>query len=259
MLLAIDAGNTNTVFAVWGGEALLGQWRMATDARRTADEYGVWLLQLMAHAGLEPGRVDAAIVASVVPQTLFSLRMLCRQFFGTELLVVGDPAVKTGIKAKIDRPAEVGADRLVNALAAWQRYRKPLIIVDFGTATTFDVVNGEGDYIGGVIAPGVNLSLEALHQAAAKLPNVAVMRPEKVIGTATVGAMQSGVYFGYLGLIEGIVTRIRQEYGAPMMTIATGGLASLFARGTPVIEHLAPDLTIEGLRLIYAMNSKEKH
>jgi type III pantothenate kinase len=254
MLLAIDAGNTNTVFAVSHQGKLRGQWRMATDARRTADEYGVWLLQLMAREKIDPEQVKAAIMSCVVPQATFALRMLARNYFHTELLIVGEPAVELGITMKMERPQEVGADRLVNAVAAWHKHKQPLIIVDFGTATTFDVVDFEGSYIGGVIAPGVNLSLEALHRAAAKLPNVAVERPARVIGKETVSAMQSGIYFGYVGLIEGIVARIREEYGSPMRVIATGGLAPLFARATPVINALEPDLIIEGLRLIHERN-----
>ena len=254
MLLVIDAGNTNIVFAVFAGDKLLGEWRISTDARRTADEYCVWLLQLMARAKIEVDAVKAAIMSSVVPQATFALRMLTRQYFGVELMIVGEPGVDLGIEAKIDRPREVGADRLVNAVAAWQAYKQPLIIVDFGTATTFDVVNGKGDYTGGIIAPGVNLSLEALHRAAAKLPNVAIERPLKVVGTDTVSAMQSGIYFGYAGLIEGIVSRIKEEAGHPMKVIATGGLAPLFAKATPVIDVLEPDLIIQGLRIIYARN-----
>ncbi len=254
MLLVIDAGNTNTVFAVFEGDALRGQWRMATDARRTADEYGVWLLQLMAHEKIKPERINAAILSSVVPQTIFALRMLARQYFRTELRIVGEPDVTLDMHVDLTRPREIGADRLVNAIAAWNRHKQALIIVDFGTATTFDVVNGKGHYIGGVIAPGVNLSLETLHRAAAKLPNVAVERPAQVIGKETVSAMQSGVYFGYTGLIEGIVSRIKNEYGDKMKVIATGGLAPLFAKATPMIDALEPDLIIEGLRLIHERN-----
>lgn len=254
MLLAIDAGNTNIVFALFDGERLLGQWRIATDPRRTSDEYGIWLLQIMQHAGVDAGRVRHAIMSSVVPQTIFALRMLCRQYFHTELMLVGDPAVKLNMRVSIDRPNELGADRLVNAVAAWKRYHKPMIIIDFGTATTFDVVGESGEYLGGVIAPGVNLSLETLHRAAAKLPNIAIVRPPRVTGKNTVEAMQSGIYYGYVGLIEGIVSRIKQEYQQPMFVIATGGLASLYIKATPVIEALEPDLIIEGLRLIFEEN-----
>jgi len=256
MLLTIDAGNTNVVFAVFDGDRLAGQWRISTDARRTADEYGVWLTQVLEHAGIAPEKIKGAVLASVVPQALFDLRQLTRRYFHTELLVIGDPRlnIKTGIGVKIDNPAEVGADRLVNAFAAWKRYKQALIVVDFGTATTFDVVSGEGNYIGGVIAPGVNLSLDALQKAAAKLPTVAIQPPAKTIGTNTIGAMQSGIYYGYAGLVEGIVARIRAEYGKPMKVIATGGLASLYAKACPAIEHLEPDLTILGLKELYEMN-----
>jgi type III pantothenate kinase len=254
MLLVIDVGNTNVVFAVFDGEKLAGQWRISTDARRTADEYGVWLTQVLKHSKIPPEGILHAVVASVVPQTLFDLRQLAKRYFNTELMVIGDPRIKTGIGVKIDNPREVGADRLVNAFAAWQKYKQALIVVDFGTATTFDVVSSEGDYIGGVIAPGVNLSLDALQRAAAKLPNIGIQRPLKVIGTNTIGAMQSGIYYGYVGLIEGIVSRIKEEQGANMIVIATGGLASLYAKACPVIARLEPDLTIFGLKQLYEMN-----
>ncbi len=259
MLLVIDAGNTNTVFAVFLGDRLIGQWRMATDARRTADEYCVWLLQMMHYQKVNPKEIKAAIMSSVVPQANFALRMLARQYFSTELLIVGEPGIELGIEVKIDRPREVGADRLVNSIAAWHKHKKPLIIVDFGTATTFDVVNKDGDYIGGVIAPGINLSLEALHKAAAKLPNIAIEHPARTIGKDTVSAMQSGIYFGYIGLIEGIVKRVMDEYGKKMQVIATGGLGPLFAKATPVINTLEPNLIIDGLKLIYERNKKRKH
>ncbi len=257
MLLVIDVGNTNVVFAVFDGDALAGQWRISTDARRTADEYGVWLTQVLGHAKISPESITGAVVASVVPQTLFDLRQLTKKYFGTELMVIGDPRLKLniGIGVKIDNPTEVGADRLVNSFAAWNRYKQALIVVDFGTATTFDVVSADGDYIGGVIATGVNLSLEALHKAAAKLPNVAIEPPSKVIGTNTVGAMQSGLYYGYAGLVEGILTRIKAEYGAKMLVIATGGLASLYAKACPTIEKTEQDLTIYGLKELYEMNT----
>jgi len=255
-LLVIDAGNTNVVFAVFEGDTLSGQWRISTDARRTADEYGVWLTQVLEHAGIAPGKITGAVLASVVPQAIFDLRQLAKRYFHTELMVIGDPRLKlnTGVGVLIDNPAEVGADRLVNAFAAWKRYKQALIVVDFGTATTFDVVSKEGNYIGGVIAPGVNLSLDALHRAAAKLPTVAIQKPAKIIGTNTIGAMQSGIYYGYVGLIEGIAGGIKAEYGSKMLVIATGGLASLYAKATPLIEHLEPDLTIFGLKDLYEMN-----
>jgi type III pantothenate kinase len=254
MLLAIDAGNTNVVFAVFDGNNVAGQWRISTDAHRTADEYGVWLEQVMERAGIKTSQIKGAILASVVPQALFDLRMLAKRYFNTQLMVVGDPALKTGMPVKIDNPREVGADRLVNSFAAWKRFKQALIVVDFGTGTTFDVVNGKGEYAGGVIAPGVNLSLDALHRAAAKLPNIAVARPPKTIGTNTIDAMQSGIYYGYAGLVEMIAARIKEEYGSPMKVIATGGLASLYAKACPVIEQIEPDLTIFGLKEIYELN-----
>lgn len=254
MLLTIDAGNTNVVFALFDGDKLAEQWRISTNAKRTADEYGVWLTQVMMHHGINAKQVTAAIAASVVPQALFDLRQLAKRYFNVDLMVVGDPGIKSGVEVKIDNPREVGADRLVNSLAAWRRYKKALIVVDFGTATTFDVVNGKGEYVGGVIAPGVNLSLDALQRAAAKLPNIGIMRPTKVIGTGTVSAMQSGIYYGYVGLVEGIVTRVCEEFGSTMMVIATGGLASLYSKACPVIEQVEPDLTVMGLKALYELN-----
>ena len=205
MLLAIDVGNTNCVFAVFDGDELRGEWRMATLASRTADEYAVLLLQFFAVAGLKREDIKAAILSTVVPETQFPILRLCERTFGTRPMIVGDTSVKLGIEVQLEKPEEVGADRLVNAVEAWRRYGCPLIVVDFGTATTFDVVGERGAYRGGVIAPGVNLSLDALHAAAAKLPRIRVRRPVKVIGTSTVSAMESGVYFGYIGLVDGIV------------------------------------------------------
>ncbi|MFP3944821.1 MAG: type III pantothenate kinase [Alphaproteobacteria bacterium] len=254
MLLAIDAGNTNIVFAVVDGDRKRAQWRASTASARTADEYWVWLSQLMSIEGLKPEDVDGAIIATVVPQALFDLRQLCRKFFRTEPMVVGDPAVDLGLEVNLERPDVVGADRLVNAVAAHATYPGALIIVDFGTATTFDIVSAQGSYEGGVISPGVHLSLEALHGAAAKLPRIAVERPQAVIGKDTVPAMQSGIYWGYVSLIEGLVSRIQAEYGEPMTTIGTGGLARLFRHNASVIEHVDLDLTIRGLQRIYLLN-----
>ena len=255
MLLAIDSGNTNTVFAIFDGDSCRAQWRAATDPDRTSDEYAVWLTQLMGLEGLALRDVDGAIIATVVPQGLFNLRSLCRRYFGCEPLVVGDDAVDLGVEVLIERPAEVGADRLVNTLAAHMTYGGPLIVIDFGTATTFDVVDEDGSYLGGSIAPGINLGLETLHMAAAQLPLVAVDRPDRVIGKGTIGAIQSGIYWGYLGLIEGLVSRIKDEFGKPMKVVATGGLAPLFAKGTEAIEHVDADLTIRGLLAIHRRNS----
>lgn len=255
MLLAIDTGNTNTVFSVFDKDGKLrGEWRSSSDSNRTADEFAVWLSQLMSFEGLEPKDIKQAIISTVVPAMLFSLKTLCRKYFNCDPLVVGDKDVDLGINIFVDRPEEVGADRLVNAIAAHQEYDGALIIIDFGTATTFDVVDADGNYCGGAIAPGINLSLEALHMAAAKLPRVAIGKPEKAIGKGTVSAMQSGIFWGYIGMIEGLTQRIKNEFHQPMTVIATGGLAVLFAEATDVIEHCDSDLTLRGLLEIYKRN-----
>lgn len=256
MLLAIDSGNTNIVFAVFDDEgAIRGEWRSSSHADRTADEFGVWLEQLMKSANLSPADITASIIATVVPATLFSLKSLCREYFDSDPLIVGEDGVDLGLKILIDRADDVGADRLVNAIAAHQKYGGPLIVVDFGTATTFDVIDADGNYVGGVIAPGVNLSLEALHMAAAQLPRVGIQRTERVIGKSTVEAMQSGIYWGYVSMIEGLVRRLSEEHGAEMEVIATGGLAELFAGATDCINHSDPDLILRGLLALYRQNS----
>ncbi len=257
MLLAINANNTNTMFAVWDGNKLKGVWRAATDPRRTSDEYVVWLDHLLELQKLSRAKIKRAIIASVVPEANFNLRRLARDYCKTEPLVVGEKGVEIGAKALVDRPEEVGADRLVNTVAAHDRFKGPLIVIDFGTATTFDVVDGDGNYRGGVIAPGINLSLQALHGAAAKLPSVPIRRTAHVIGTDTVACMQSGIYWGYIGLIEGLVARIRKEFGAKMKTVATGGLAPLFEGATPAIERTDEHLLLWGLYLIAKRNAKK--
>ena len=254
MLLAIDSGNTNIVFALYDGTEQRGVWRRSNDYRRTADEYGVWLMQLMGLSEFAPADIDGAVIATVVPDTLFSLKTLCRDFLGVEPVVVGEPGVRLGIEALVDSPESVGADRLVNALAAHETYGGPLIIVDFGTATTFDVIDGDGNYCGGCIAPGINLSVEALHQAAAMLPRISVERPPTVIGKRTSSAMQSGVYWGYVGLIEGLVARIHAEAGGELPVVATGGLAPLFGAATAVIGNVDRDLTLRGLVSVFGRN-----
>lgn len=254
MLLAIEQGNTNTLFAVHDGETWIAQWRAATDSSRTADEYAVWLSQLLHMAGLQFGVLDACIISSVVPQSIFNLRNLARRYLHVEPLVIGENA-DLGIQVRIDKPSEAGADRLVNALGAHIVYPGDLIVIDSGTATTFDVIAADGGFEGGVIAPGINLSMEALHTAAAKLPRVAIQKPRKVVGTDTVGAMQSGVFWGYVALIEGLIARIKTERGAPMTVIATGGVASLFHGATTAIDHFDPDLTIRGLLEIHRRNT----
>jgi len=253
MLLVVDAGNTNIVFAIRDGEGWRGSWRIRTDAQRTSDEYAVWLLTLIQHAGLRPQDVSRAVIGTVVPAALYHLRRLCREWFLVEPLVAR-ASLDWGFDIHIDNPDEVGADRLLNALAGHQKFGGPLIVVDFGTATTFDVVDKNGAYLGGVIAPGINLSLEALHQAAARLPRIGIGRPQSVIGRSTVPAMQSGVYWGYVGLIEGLLGRIKAEFGGPMKVVSTGGLAPLFAEGTLMIEHIEPDLTLDGLRMLADRN-----
>lgn len=256
MLLTIDQGNTNTVFALLDGEAMVRKWRISTDDRRTADEYMVWISALLELAGIEPQAIDGAIIATVVPQGLFNLSLLCRRYFRCEPLVVGDPDVDLGVAIRIHNPREVGADRLVNAIAANALYGGPLIIVDFGTATTFDITSPGGDYLGGVICPGINLSLKALHEAAAKLPRIAVEAPvtDRVTGLSTLEAMQSGVFWGYVGLIDGISERLKAEHDPAMKVLATGGLAKIFYGKAKSIDLVDHDLTITGMRLIYERN-----
>jgi type III pantothenate kinase len=256
MLLAIDAGNTNIVFALYEGTRMRAQWRAVTQVSRTADEYAVWLNQLLVLNGLSFADLDAAIIATVVPVVLFDLRALCRTYLKCEPMIVGDPALDLGPRPQVERPESIGADRLCNTVAAHQRYEGAAIVVDFGTATNFDIVSEQGAFCGSVIAPGANLSIEALHQAAALLPRVAIHRAQKVIGRDTVSAMQSGVYWGYVGLIGGLIERIKNEYGAPMTVVATGGLAHLFQPDVPAIAHVDPDLTMRGLMLIHARNKK---
>ena len=254
MLLAIDVGNTNTVFAVFDGEEMKGQWRAATDVQRTADEHAVWFSQLMGRQSLDLKDIQHVVLSTVVPQCLSSLKILCENYCGCQPIVVGDQKISLGIDVHVSHQREVGADRLVNAVGAKLTYSGPIIIIDFGTATTFDIINDDGSYEGGIIAPGINLSLESLHQAAAQLPRVAVDRPNSVIAKSTVTAMQSGIYWGYISLIEGIVSRIKDEYGQPMKVVSTGGLAELFSNGTKSIGHCDPDLTLRGLLQIYRLN-----
>jgi len=253
MLLAIDCGNTNTVFSIWDGTAFRATWRIATDHRRTADEYFVWLQTLMTLNRTE-ARITDAIISSTVPRVVFNLRVLCNRYFDCRPRVVGKPGCALPVAPRVDQGTTVGPDRLVNTAGAHARHGGNLIVVDFGTATTFDVVDDDGAYVGGVIAPGVNLSLEALHMAAAALPHVDVSRPQRVVGTNTVACMQAGVYWGYIGLVEGIVARIRAERGRPMKVVATGGLAPLFRNDTDVFDAVEDDLTMHGLVLIHRHN-----
>lgn len=249
VLLVIDAGNTNVVFAVHNGQSWVGRWRISTQDRRTADEYAAWLLDLMERSGFSASCICRAIIGTVVPAALYDLRRFCRQWLGLEPLIANNE-LNWETDILVDNPEELGADRRLNGLAAHHLYGGPLIVVDFGTATTFDVIDEEGRYCGGAIAPGVNLSMDALHRAAARLPRVGIGRPAEVIGRSTIVAMRSGLFWGYVGLVEGIVKMIRQECDAGLQVVATGGLAPLFSEGTDLFSHIAPDLTLEGLRFL---------
>lgn len=257
MLLVIDIGNTQTVFAAYNGKSQLGQWRMATVVNRSEDEYAVLLADMMALKSMSLDDIEAVVIACVVPGVMYSIKQFVREYIEVPIYVVGESSFNVSMQVQIDRPEDLGADRLINSYTAYQKLQQPLIVVDFGTATTFDVVGEGGVYLGGVIAPGIQLSLRALEQAAAKLPPIAIKRPTQVVGKSTVPAMQSGLYFGYLGLVEGIVTRIKTEQGIPNMpVVVTGGLAALFAEGSSQITHHAEDLMLEGLAQLYESNRK---
>ena len=256
MLLCIDTGNTNTVFSIWDGSDFIGTWRASTEHQRTADQYFVWLNTLMEAAGLTDVTIDEVVISSTVPRVVFNLRVLCDRYFNCRPLVVGKPECKLPVEPRVDEGVKPGPDRLANAAAAFERHGGDVVVVDFGTATNFDVVAEDGAYVGGVISPGVNLSLEALAQGAAALPHVDISQPEKVIGTNTVGCIQSGVFWGYSGLIEGIVARIRAEYGRDLKVIGTGGLAPLFAQGDIHFDTIEDDLTIFGLVVIHRFNKE---
>ena len=258
MLLAIDAGNTNVVFALLEGRTIKARWRIATDPRRTADEYAVWLHQLLQLEGLERSAVSAVIIGTVVPRALHNLQVLASKYFGVEALVAGREGAEYGIELDVVEPKTVGADRALNAMAAHALHGGDLIVIDFGTATTFDLVEASGAYKGGIIAPGINLSLDALVNAAAKLPRIAIEAPESgsVIGRTTEDQMHIGIFWGYVTMIEGLVARMRTEIGRPVKTISTGGLAILFNDHTSVFDAIEPDLTITGLGLLYERSSQ---
>jgi type III pantothenate kinase len=254
MLLAINCNNTNIKFGVVDGDRIIGEWRQHTSAMRTADEHAVWLFQLMAMERIDPKSITDAIVASVVPPANFNLRRLCSRYFDCEPMFLGDPNVVYGIKIK---GQGAGADRICNTVGASILFPKtPVLVVDFGTSTNFDVVDEEGSYCGGAIAPGINLSIEALVNATALLPRIVVEKPKKVIGTNTVECMHTGVFWGYVGLIEGIVARIKAEFGRPMKVISTGGLAPVFEGSTAVIDQNVPDITVRGLIEIWRRSRK---
>ena len=254
MLLVINSNNTNTVFGAFEGREKRASWRISTDPKRTADEYAVWLTHLMALQGMTLAQIDGVVVSNVVPQAMFNLRDFCRRYAKAEPVIVGEKGVRYGIEIKIDRPEEAGADRIANAVGARTRYKMPGVVIDLGTATTFDVLDADGNYCGGTISPGINLAFEALYMGAAKLPRIEIRRPGKVVGTNTIGAMQSGIFWGYVGLIEGIGKRIADELGTAPTFIGTGGLISIVAEHTPLVQHVDPDLTLKGLVDIHALN-----
>ena len=258
MLLAIDAGNTNVVFALVDGGEIKARWRIATDPRRTADQYSVWLHQLLELEGYTRDQVEGVIIGTVVPRALHNLEVLSEKYFRKTPLIAGQGAAEWPLELDVDEPHNVGADRALNVLAAHAKYPGDLIVIDFGTATTFDVVNSSGAYTGGIIAPGINLSLDALVSAAAKLPRIAIEAPESdsVVGRTTVSQMTIGIYWGYVAMLEGLTDRIKREIGRPVTVVATGGLATLFDKHTEVFDAIEPDLTIQGLSLLYDMTTR---
>ena len=258
MLLAIDAGNTNVVFALLEGRTIRTRWRIATDPRRTADEYAVWLAQLLELEGYSRADVTDVIIGTVVPRALHNLQVLSSKYFGTEALVAGRGKAAWGIALDVEEPHAVGADRALNTIAAHALYPGDAIVIDFGTATTFDLVDFSGAYKGGIIAPGINLSLDALFTAAAALPRIAIEAPRtaSVIGRNTVDQMHIGIYWGYIAMIEGLVARIKAEVGRPMKVLGTGGLANLFRHSTTAIDDIDGNLTIRGLRYIWERNAE---
>lgn len=253
MLLAVDAGNTNIVFALIDDGQVRARWRIATDPRRTADEYAVWLSQLLALEGFDRAAVTDVIIGTVVPRALHNLEVLAQKYFGAEPVIAGKGRAEWGFPLDVDEPGSLGADRALNMIAGHARHPGDIIIIDFGTATTFDVVDYRGAYKGGIIAPGINLSLDALVTAAAKLPRIAIAAPDgtSVVGRNTVDQMHIGIYWGYIAMIEGLVARLKAEVGRPLKVIATGGLAVLFEKHTDVFDAIEPDLTIQGLAMLW--------
>ena len=258
MLLAVDAGNTNLVFALVDGGEIKARWRIATDPRRTADQYAVWLHQLLELEGFAKADVSAVIIGTVVPRALHNLEVLASKYFHVEPLIAGQGRAEWPLQLDVDEPQNVGADRALNAIAAHARHSGDLIIIDFGTATTFDVVSASGAYTGGIIAPGINLSLDALVNAAAKLPRIAIEAPatNSVVGRTTESQMIIGIYWGYVAMIEGLADRLKAEIGRPVTVVSTGGLASLFDKHTDVFDVIEPDLTIQGLSLLHDMATR---
>ena len=256
MIFVLDVGNTNTVLGVYDEDILKYHWRIETSRNKTEDEYGMVIKSLLQHEGLSFDQFDGIIISSVVPPIMFALERMCKKYFGIKPLIVG-PGIKTGLNIKYENPREVGADRIVNAVAGIQEYGSPLIIVDFGTATTYCYINEDKQYMGGAIAPGINISTEALYSKAAKLPRIEINRPEGIIGKNTVSAMQAGILYGYVGQVEGIVNRIKAQSNLEPTVIATGGLATLIANESTVIDVVEPFLTLKGLQLIYKRNREQ--
>ncbi|OES45909.1 type III pantothenate kinase [Domibacillus iocasae] len=253
MIFVLDVGNTNTVLGVYEGETLKHHWRIETNRNKTEDEYGMMIKSLFQHDGLQFEQIEGVIISSVVPPIMAALERMCKKYFHVKPLVVG-PGVKTGLNIKYENPREVGADRIVNAVAGIHEYGTPLIIVDFGTATTYCYIDESSHYMGGLIAPGIGISTEALYTRASKLPRIEITRPETVVGKNTVSAMQAGILYGYVGQVEGIVSRIKKESNTDATVIATGGLAGLIAKECSMIDIVDPDLTLKGLLLIYKRN-----
>jgi type III pantothenate kinase len=254
MILVVDVGNTNTALGVYDDKTLVGHWRLATRRDATVDEYGILSRNLFSLAKIDPSKIAGIIIASVVPPLDPILEQMAEQYFHLQPMFV-EPGIKTGLVVKYEPPHDVGADRIVAGVAALEKYGGPVIVVDFGTATTFDAISKNAEYLGGVIAPGILISAEALFEHAARLPRVDVKPPRKVIGASTVSSMQSGLYYGYVGLVEGIITRMKKELGQDSKVVATGGQAAMIAQGTSAIDHLEPDLVLEGLRIIYQRNA----
>ncbi len=257
MLLAIDVGNTNIVLGVFDGDALVHSWRLQTLRERTSDELGLLIEGLFEHHRIDKAAIDGVVLGSVVPPLTSTLGSMCQAYFGLKALTV-DPAANTGMPILYENPAEVGADRIVNSIAAYEQFGRgagrPMIVLDFGTATTFDAVTANGEYLGGAICPGVQISADALFQRAARLPRIDVRKPSRVVGRTTVGAMESGLFWGYVGMVEGLITRMGDELGGNAICVATGGLAPVIAPETSLIQHVDPDLTLRGLRMVWARN-----
>ncbi len=256
MLLALDVGNTNTVLGVFEGKKLLYCWRLATIKNRTVDEYGILIANLFSSRGVPREKIDALIIACVVPPLMGALEGMSHKYFSLTPLIV-QPGIKTGMPILAENPSEVGADRIVNGVAAYSKYGGPVIVVDFGTATTFDAISVKGEYLGGVIAPGISISAEALFQETAKLPRVDIRKPETVIGKNTIASMQSGLFYGYIAMVEGIIKKIEKELGQPSFVVATGGWVEIIAKEIKQIKKVDENLTLDGLRIIYERNREQ--